>query len=99
MTRIQPGLSDLVPWPPAHSPDAVKEVSALTDVKVGPGVHRQLHQLFPADLMAVAAILKGKPWPPPSAFTISPGSRQACWRCWSQNGALSDILAAGARLL
>jgi aconitate hydratase len=50
------------------------------------------------DLMTVAAILKGKSVHPHVSLTITPGSKQVCTMI-AQNGALSDLIAAGARVL
>ena len=49
-------------------------------------------------MLKVAAILKGKRVAPSVSLTISPGSMQVL-RMLSEDGALSDILGAGARLL
>ncbi len=50
------------------------------------------------DLMTVAAMLKGKTVCPEVSLTISPGSRQVL-AMLSANGALTDLLNAGARVL
>jgi len=50
------------------------------------------------DLMLVAAILKGHTVHPGVSLTITPGSRQVLTML-AQNGALADLLSAGARLL
>jgi aconitate hydratase len=49
-------------------------------------------------MMKVAAILKGKKVAPNVSLTISPGSMQVL-NMLSLNGALSDIISSGARLL
>ena len=49
-------------------------------------------------MMKVAAILKGKHVHPDVSLTISPGSMQV-FNMLAQNGALSDIISAGARIL
>ncbi|MBC7335159.1 MAG: aconitate hydratase, partial [Clostridia bacterium] len=51
-----------------------------------------------ADLMRVAAILRGKTVHPRVSLVIAPGSRQVL-RLLAQSGALADLLAAGARIL
>ncbi len=92
-------LSELVPLAACpHSPDAVKELSALGDISVDQVCIGSCTNSSLADLMAVAAILKGRTVAPTVSLTISPGSRQVL-EMLSENGALADILAAGARLL
>ncbi len=92
-------LSDLVPLAACpHSPDAVKEIGALGGVKVDQVCIGSCTNSSLADLTAVAAILKGKTVAPSVSLTISPGSRQVL-EMLSASGALSDILASGARLL
>ncbi|MDL2253402.1 aconitate hydratase [Ruminococcaceae bacterium OttesenSCG-928-I18] len=92
-------LSNLVPLAACpHSPDAVREVSALGDIPVDQVCIGSCTNSSLADLMAVAAILKGKTVAPSVSLTISPGSRQVL-EMLSENGALADILASGARLL
>ena len=50
------------------------------------------------DLMAVAAMLKGRTVHPEVSLSIAPGSRQVL-SMLSENGALTDLLQAGARIL
>ncbi|MDR1409010.1 MAG: aconitate hydratase [Oscillospiraceae bacterium] len=50
------------------------------------------------DMLKVAAILKGKKVPPRVSLTVSPGSMQV-YSMLAENGALADIIAAGARVL
>lgn len=50
------------------------------------------------DLMTVAAILKGKQVHPSVSMTVTPGSKQV-YTMIAQNGALADLIAAGARVL
>ena len=81
-----------------HSPDNVVAVSTLQDVKVdqvciGSCTNSSLH-----DMLKVAAMLKGKTVAPGVSLSISPGSRQVLMML-SDCGALTDILASGARLL
>ena len=49
-------------------------------------------------MMKVASILKGKTVSPEVSLTISPGSKQV-FNMLAQNGALADIISAGARIL
>ncbi len=81
-----------------HSPDAVKEIAALAGTKVNQVCIGSCTNSSLSDLMNVAAILKGRTVAPSVSLTISPGSRQVL-EMLSANGALADILAAGARLL
>ena len=50
------------------------------------------------DLMRVASILKGKTVHPDVSLAIAPGSKQV-YNMLAQNGALADLIAAGARIL
>ena len=81
-----------------HSPDNVVEVASLKDVKVDQVCIGSCTNSSLKDLLKVAAMLKGKTIAPGVSLSVSPGSRQALTelvRC----GALTDILASGARLL
>ncbi len=50
------------------------------------------------DLMTAAAVLKGKTVHPNVSLCIAPGSKQV-YTMIAQNGALADLIAAGARIL
>ena len=50
------------------------------------------------DMMRVASILKGKTVHPDVSLAIAPGSKQV-YNMLAQNGALADLIAAGARIL
>ncbi len=50
------------------------------------------------DLMTVARVLKGKTVHPAVSLTVTPGSRQVL-QMIAENGALADLIAAGARIL
>lgn len=81
-----------------HSPDnvcKVREIQGTTvhQVCIGSCTNSSYH-----DLMVAAAMLKGKKVHPDVSLTISPGSRQVL-EMISKNGALTDIIAAGARIL
>ncbi|MHB8994166.1 MAG: aconitate hydratase [Armatimonadota bacterium] len=81
-----------------HSPDAVVSVASIAgkpvdQVCIGSCTNSSLR-----DMMMVAAILRGKQVHPNTSLTISPGSRQVLTMLAS-NGALADMLAAGARVL
>ena len=50
------------------------------------------------DLMMVAKVLKGRRIHPMVEFGVAPGSRQV-FNMLAANGALADLIAAGARIL
>ena len=50
------------------------------------------------DMLKVAAILKGKTVHPDVSLSIAPGSKQV-YNMLAENGALADLIAAGARIL
>ncbi len=81
-----------------HSPDSVKPVSELKDIKVDQVCIGSCTNSSYADMLKVAAILKGKTVAPSVSLTVSPGSRQVLTML-SKCGALADIIAAGARVL
>ncbi len=81
-----------------HSPDNVKAVEELQQIKVDQVCIGSCTNSSLADLLKVAAILKGKKIAPNVSLSISPGSRQVL-SMLAKCGALEDILASGARLL
>ena len=81
-----------------HSPDNVKAVAELQEIKVDQVCIGSCTNSSLADLLKVAAILKGKQIAPHVSLSISPGSRQVL-SMLAKCGALEDILASGARLL
>jgi aconitate hydratase len=97
--KIEVDLDNLIPLIAApSSPDnikTVKEVKGLPikQVCIGSCVNSSY-----ADLMIAAKMLKGKKVHPDVSLTISPGSRQAL-QMVSENGALADLVSAGARIL
>lgn len=96
---IEINLSELNPMIACpHSPDNVVEVAALKDVKVDQVCIGSCTNSSLYDLLKVAAILKGKQVHPSVSLSVSPGSRQVLTML-SDCGALSDILASGARVL
>lgn len=81
-----------------HSPDnvvAVREVAGtpVDQVCIGSCTNSSLR-----DMLTVAAALRGKILPPEVSLAISPGSRQVL-EMMARNGALADIIGAGARIL
>ena len=89
-------LKPLIACP--HSPDNVVEVSSLKNVKVDQVCIGSCTNSSLLDMRKVAAMLKGKTIAPGVSLSISPGSRQVLTEL-AQCGALTDILASGARLL
>ena len=81
-----------------HSPDNVVEVASLQNVKVDQVCIGSCTNSSLYDLLKVAAMLKGKTIDPSVSLSVSPGSRQVLTML-SDCGALSDILASGARVL
>lgn len=81
-----------------HSPDNVVTVSSLKDVKVDQVCIGSCTNSSLMDLLKVAAMLKGKTVHPSVSMSVSPGSKQVLTML-ANCGALSDILASGARVL
>ena len=81
-----------------HSPDNVKAVAELQEIKVDQVCIGSCTNSSLADLLKVAAILKGKKIAHHVSLSISPSSRQVL-SMLAKCGALEDILASGARLL
>ncbi|MCL2699229.1 MAG: aconitate hydratase [Defluviitaleaceae bacterium] len=81
-----------------HSPDNVVRVASGTQVKVDQVAIGSCTNGSYADLMKVAAILKGGTVHPGVSLVISPGSKQVLTML-ARNGALADLVAAGARIL
>lgn len=92
-------LSTLAPLAACpHSPGNVKPIAELVGKKVDQVCIGSCTNSSYLDLMKVAAILKGKTVHPNVSLTVSPGSRQVLTML-AENGALADIIAAGARVL
>lgn len=81
-----------------HSPDNVVSVESLAGTKVDQVCIGSCTNSSLMDLLKVAALLKGRQVSPSVSLSVSPGSKQVL-RMLSDCGALSDILASGARLL
>ncbi len=81
-----------------HSPDNIKPVSELAGKMVNQVSIGSCTNSSYMDLMKVAAILKGKTVHPDVSLSIAPGSKQV-FNMLAQNGALADMIAAGARIL
>lgn len=81
-----------------HSPDNVDSVSNIGGIKVDQVAIGSCTNSSYMDLMKVAAILKGKKVHPDVSLVISPGSSKIMSKM-AQNGALADIINAGARVI
>ena len=81
-----------------HSPDNVVSVDSLHGTKVDQVCIGSCTNSSLQDMLKVAAMLKGKTVSPTVSLSISPGSRQVL-SMLADCGALSDILASGARVL
>lgn len=81
-----------------HSPDNVKKVSEIGRIKVDQVAIGSCTNSSYMDMMKVASILKGKTVKPEVSLVIAPGSKQVLTML-AQNGALADMVAAGARIL
>ena len=81
-----------------HSPDAVKTVEEIGPIKVDQCCIGSCTNSSLYDMLKVAAILKGKTVHPDVSLSIAPGSKQVLGML-AENGALADLIAAGARIL
>ena len=81
-----------------HSPDNVVSVESIAGTKVDQVCIGSCTNSSLYDMLKVAAMLKGKTVHPNVSLSISPGSKQVL-RMLSDCGALSHILASGARVL
>ena len=96
---IDINLSELAPMAACpHMPDRVKSVTEIGKIKVDQVCIGSCTNSSLLDMMKVAAILKGKTVHPAVSLSIAPGSKQVL-NMISQNGALSDMIDAGARIL
>ena len=92
-------LSELKPLAACpHSPDNIKSIDEIGAKKVDQVCIGSCTNSSYLDLMRVAAILKGKTVHPDVSLSIAPGSKQV-FNMLAQNGALADLIAAGARIL
>ncbi|MCI5721672.1 MAG: aconitate hydratase [Firmicutes bacterium] len=89
-------LEPLIACP--HSPDNIVKVSELKGTKVDQVCIGSCTNSSLMDMLKVAALLKGKTIRPDVSLSISPGSKQVL-AMLADCGALSDILASGARVL
>ncbi len=89
-------LKPLIACP--HSPDNIVTVESLKGTKVDQVCIGSCTNSSLFDMLKVAALLKGKTIMPSVSLSISPGSKQVL-SMLADCGALSDILASGARVL
>ena len=96
---IEIDLSSLAPMAAMpHMPDRVKDVTEIGKIKVDQVCIGSCTNSSLMDMLKVAAILKGKTVCPTVSLSIAPGSKQVL-NMLALNGALSDMIDAGARIL
>ncbi len=96
---VEINLSELVPMAACpHSPDNVKTVEEIGPMKIDQVCIGSCTNSSLMDMMKVAHILKGKTVHPDVSLSIAPGSKQVL-SMLAENGALADMLEAGARVL
>jgi aconitate hydratase len=92
-------LGTLVPrMAKPHSPDNIATVKELAGMKVDQVMIGSCTNSSYRELMLVASLLKGRRVHPDVSFGVAPGSRQVL-EMIARNGALADIITAGARVL
>ena len=96
---IDINLSELEPLLACpHSPDNIKSARELSHIKVDQVCIGSCTNSSLRDMLRVAAILKGKKIDDSVSLSVSPGSKQVLTML-ADCGALSDIIASGARVL
>lgn len=96
---VEINLSEIEPAAACpHSPDNVKKLSEIGKIKIDQVCIGSCTNSSFADMMKVAYILKGKTVHPDVSLSIAPGSKQVLTML-AENGALADMIAAGARIL
>ena len=97
--RLDIDLSTLVPMvAKPHSPDAVVDVKELEGMHINQVVIGSCTNSSFADMMRAAKILKGRKVAEHVSLVIAPGS-SSILAMLSENGALADMIHAGARIL
>ena len=81
-----------------HMPDKVKTVNEIGPIRIDQVCIGSCTNSSLMDMLKVAAILKGKTVHPDVSLSIAPGSKQVL-NMLSLNGALADMIGAGARIL
>lgn len=92
LSEIEPRLAQ------PHSPDNICLVSDLAGKKVNQVAVGSCTNSSVKDLMIVAQAVKGRTVHPDVSFVVAPGSKQV-FSMIAQNGALNDLIAAGARIM
>jgi aconitate hydratase len=96
---IEIDLSSLEPMAACpSSPDNVKTIREIAGKKVSQIAVGSCTNSSFADLMMTARTLKGRRIDPMVEFAVAPGSREVL-NMLADNGALADLIAAGARVL
>ena len=96
---IDINLSELKPLLACpHSPDNIKSAEELSGIKVDQVCIGSCTNSSLRDMLRVASMLKGKKIDDSVSLSVSPGSKQVR-SMLADCGALSDILASGARVL
>ena len=97
--NISIDLNDIEPLASCpHSPDNVKSVKELKDIKVDQVLIGSCTNSSLSDLAKVASILKGKKVHKDVSLAIAPGSLQVL-KMITKSGILTTLLEAGARIL
>jgi aconitate hydratase len=89
-------LEPLIAQP--NSPDNVCAIADIQGIPVNQVAVGSCTNSSYSDLMMMAAMLKGRSVHPNVSLVVSPGSRQVL-QMIARNGALADLIAAGARIL
>ncbi len=96
---IEISLTDLEPMAACpSSPDNVRSIREISGMDVQQVVIGSCTNSSLSDMMMVANVLKGREVHPSVELGIAPGSKQVL-NMMAKNGALADVIAAGARLL
>ena len=96
---IEINLGELEPMAACpSSPDNVKRVAEITGTEIRQVIIGSCTNSSFADLMMVANVLKKRHINNMVEFAIAPGSREVL-NMLARNGALADMIAAGARIL
>ena len=97
--EMEINLNDLEPLiAKPHSPDNVVTVREVVGITVNQVCIGSCTNSSYEDLMLIAAVLKGRTVHPNLTLTVTPGTKQV-YTMIAQNGALADLISAGARLL
>jgi aconitate hydratase len=96
---VEINLSDLEPMAACpSSPDNIAAIADIAGRKINQVVIGSCTNSSYTDMMMVAETLKGRKIDPSVELGIAPGSKQVL-RMLAENGAMADLIAAGARLI